>query len=97
MPIGKNSLSRVKNNGYSNVKTSAPDMDDSKIKEEKAAPVTKKVPQKKLSAPKKTASAAKVTPTQKTQSSKNAEISTAKSNKRKNSYKVGEKLPPHLL
>lgn len=34
MPIGKNSINRVKNNGYSNVKTSAPDMENSVIAEE---------------------------------------------------------------
>ena len=42
MPIGKNSISRVKKNGYTNVKTTAPDMEDSKIKVEKPAPVSKK-------------------------------------------------------
>ncbi len=47
MPIGKNSINRVKNNGYSNVKSTAPDMENSVIageakpKEEK--PTAKKV------------------------------------------------------
>ena len=31
MPIGKNSIKRVKNNGYSSVKTSAPDMENSTV------------------------------------------------------------------
>ena len=31
MPIGKNSLKRVANNGYSKVKTEAPDMENSNI------------------------------------------------------------------
>ena len=31
MPIGKNAINRVKNNGYSNVKTSAPDMENSNV------------------------------------------------------------------
>ena len=31
MPIGKNAIKRVKNNGYSNVETSAPDMENSVI------------------------------------------------------------------
>ena len=31
MPIGKNAIKRVKNNGYSNVETSAPDMEHSVI------------------------------------------------------------------
>ena len=29
MPVGKNSIKRVANNGYSNVKTEAPDMENS--------------------------------------------------------------------
>ena len=49
MPIGKNSLKRVTNNGYSNVTTSAPDMENStvdlveeaaKLTEERLAPKT---------------------------------------------------------
>ena len=31
MPIGKNSIKRVKNNGYSAVQTSAPDMENSTV------------------------------------------------------------------
>lgn len=31
MPIGKNAIKRVENNGYSNVKTDAPDMLDSEV------------------------------------------------------------------
>ena len=31
MPVGKNSIKRVKNGGYSNVKTSAPDMENSTV------------------------------------------------------------------
>ncbi len=31
MPIGKNAIKRVENNGYSNVKTSAPDMENSSV------------------------------------------------------------------
>lgn len=45
MPIGKNAIKRVENNGYSNVVTSAPDMDNSVIAEElpaKEAPAVKK-------------------------------------------------------
>lgn len=33
MPIGKNAIKRVNNNGYSSVVTSAPDMENSEIKE----------------------------------------------------------------
>ncbi len=31
MPIGKNSIKRAVNNGYSNVKTTAPDMENSEV------------------------------------------------------------------
>ena len=43
MPIGKNSIKRVTNNGYSNVKASAPDMENSVVTEEKSATVTEKI------------------------------------------------------
>jgi len=36
MPIGKNSIKRVTNNGYSNVKSEAPDMQNSEVIEQKA-------------------------------------------------------------
>lgn len=41
MPIGKNAIKRVTNNGYSNVKTTAPDMENSIVTEAKK-PVEKK-------------------------------------------------------
>ena len=44
MPIGKNAIKRVANNGYSNVKSTAPDMENSVVAEVKAAP--KKAPAK---------------------------------------------------
>ena len=62
MPIGKNAIKRVSNNGYSNVKSEAPDMENSVVaKPEKPAAnkstATKKAPAKKpaeaKSAPKK--------------------------------------------
>ena len=59
MPIGKNALKRVENNGYSKVKSTAPDMENSVVAEEipvEATPVTKKpaakkTPVKKVVAP----------------------------------------------
>ena len=45
MPIGKNAIKRVANNGYSNVKTTAPDMENSVI-EESVKSATKKAPAK---------------------------------------------------
>ena len=53
MPIGKNAIKRVSNNGYSKVQTAAPDMENSVVEEpktkkvEKKEPVTKTVTQKK--------------------------------------------------
>ena len=60
MPIGKNSIKRVTNSGYSNVKTTAPDMENSHV-EEKVAPPT-------ATAKKAVAKAAK--PTAKTEATK---------------------------
>lgn len=74
MPVGKNSIKRAVNNGYSKVKTSAPDMENSEVlvKEEKVevkAPVAKKPTAKKTSVTKKAApakaSVKKATPIQK--------------------------------
>ena len=56
MPVGKNSIKRVANNGYSNVKTEAPDMENSVVAEptnaQEKKPVAKKASTKK-SEPKK--------------------------------------------
>ena len=54
MPIGKNAIKRVTNNGYSKVQTDAPDMENSEVVSAKIeAPEEKKIAPKK-SAPKKT-------------------------------------------
>lgn len=49
MPIGKNAIKRVSNSGYSNVQTSAPDMENSTIAKAEEAP---KVEEPKVEAPK---------------------------------------------
>ena len=41
MPIGKNAIKRVSNNGYSNVKTTAPDMENSVVLNENEEKVEK--------------------------------------------------------
>lgn len=69
MPIGKNAIKRVENNGYSNVKTSAPDMENSnvianldpQVMEKMVAPVEKATEAKVAKKP-----AAKKTPAKKT-------------------------------
>lgn len=62
MPIGKNAIKRISNNGYSNVKTSAPDMENSEVSAEKIAVVEKKEPSAKKSTTKKASVPKKVTP-----------------------------------
>ena len=56
MPIGKNALKRVENNGYSKVKSTAPDMENSEVVEKVEAPVkAEEKAVKSVPAPKKTA------------------------------------------
>ena len=43
MPIGKNAIKRVTNNGYSNVKASAPDMENSVVVSDKSELVKEKL------------------------------------------------------
>ena len=56
MPVGKNSLKRVSNNGYSKVAVSAPDMEHSEItapaKNEEVKEISIKTAPKKNTAPK---------------------------------------------
>ncbi len=77
MPIGKNAIKRVENNGYSKVKTSAPDMEnsnvianpDAQVEEKLLAPVAQAT-EKKTAAKKATAKK----PSAKKQASKSAAI-----------------------
>ncbi len=71
MPIGKNAVNRVKNNGYSKVETSAPDMEnsnvianlDEQVMEKLVAPVEEKAKKKTVkSGAKKAAPAAEKKP-----------------------------------
>ena len=56
MSIGKNAIKRVENNGYSQVKTAAPDMEHSVVAEETAVTQTPETkPTKKKATCKKTA------------------------------------------
>ncbi len=82
MPIGKNSLKRVANNGYSNVKTDAPDMENSV---EVKAPTTE-------TAAKKTVTAK---PTQKKKTEAKSSVKTAPKAKseKKPAPKPAEKVP----
>ena len=68
MAIGKNAIKRVENNGYSKVKTNAPDMENShvianiseEVMEKIVAPVEKKTAAKKPAAKKPAANKATV-------------------------------------
>ena len=106
MPIGKNAINRVKNNGYSNVETSAPDMENSVIAnpdpqvievmvkpvEEKAA---KKAPAKKPAA-KKAPEAKSAEPNEKAPAKK----TPAKKAVKKGGFErveLGSQMPYYLL
>ena len=60
MPIGKNSIKRVANSGYSNIDSKAPDMENSVVNEPKEA-TAKAESKKKTAAPKSTGSTPKKT------------------------------------
>lgn len=68
MAIGKNAIKRVSNNGYSNVKASAPDMENSVVAEPKTEVAEQKPAPKKTTpktAPKPQAKATPKKPTEK--------------------------------
>ena len=102
MPIGKNSIKRVQNNGYSKVKTDAPDMENSVIAEAtEAQPLPKKATAKKASARKPAAKAADK-PVAKKPATKKApkpeEPKTEQATREGDGYvNLGGKLPVHLL
>lgn len=96
MPIGKNALKRVTNNGYSKVVSEAPDMensthatyDDVKIKEEK-----KTAPSKKEVKTQPKQSVAKKTP-----KTKKTVVESASSHPDGFvRFEIGAELPAHLL
>ena len=92
MPVGKNSLKRVTNNGYSKVTTTAPDMDNSVVEATEEAKAEIKVTE--VEAPKKnTAPKTKKPATPKPKMEK-AEPTRPDGFKR---YEFGQELPVHLL
>ena len=96
MPIGKNALKRVTNNGYSSVKSTAPDMENSvvteavvaKAEEQLTTVATVKAAPKKNTAPK-----TKKAPTPKPKVEK-CEVSRPDGFVR---FGLGQELPVHLL
>ena len=69
MPIGKNAIKRVENNGYSNVKTAAPDMENSTV----IANISKEVVDKMVK-PVEEKAKAKKAPAKKVECAKKAEV-----------------------
>lgn len=106
MPIGKNAIKRVENNGYSKVKTAAPDMENSsvipniseEVMEKMVKPVEKKTVAKKA-APAKKPVAKKAEPAKKAASAKKPAAKKAPVAKKDNfaSVSVGNDLPYYLL
>ena len=97
MPIGKNAIKRVENNGYSKVKTDAPDMENSHVIANPDAQVVEKMiaPVEKATAAKATAKkpAAKKAPAKKPAAKKVAAPA-------KNGFErvgCGEDMPYYLL
>ncbi len=104
MPVGKNALKRVSNNGYSKVNTSAPDMEHSVVAEPEieVKPEVKEEPKKVASAkaePKKNTTPKEKKPAVKKPAVKKAE-SEAKTDTHPDGflrYVLGSELPVHLL
>ncbi len=96
MPIGKNALKRVTNNGYSAVTITAPDMENSVIE----ATPEKPVKEKPAKAEKKTATekTAKKAPSKKESPKKDESISADTAPNDKSEYvNIGREMPYHLL
>ena len=92
MPVGKNALKRVTNNGYSKVAVSAPDMEHSEVvKTEKA---TKKEESIKIEAKKNTTPKIKKPATPKPVTKKADEAKRPDGFAR---FELGSDLPVHLL
>ena len=106
MPIGTNAINRVKNNGYSNVETSAPDMENSvianpdpQVVEKMVKPVeektAKKAPAKKTTAKKAPAKKAEATPAE--APAKKPAAKKAPANDGFKRVEVGNDMPYYLL
>lgn len=113
MPIGKNAIKRISNNGYSNVQTTAPDMENSVVEEKIPVVEKKKITIKKTAKTKqapKTGEKNTSAPTQKKSMETEPDLSPVKTAQRvtKKSTKaqkrqgvgyvnLGGELPVHLL
>ena len=96
MPIGKNALKRVENNGYSKVKSSAPDMENSEVME-KSAPAVKVEEKAVECAPAPKKSSAKKPVTKKTAAKKCAPKAEKVGKDVEPAIALGGELPFYLL
>ncbi len=100
MPIGKNAIKRVENNGYSKVKTDAPDMVNSTVigaTDEQVIKMVESQVENKIEEPKKEEvkiESAKKTTAKKTANKKPTQKKEAKPGE---CYACGEELPIYLL
>ena len=93
MPVGKNALKRVTNNGYSKVAVSAPDMEHSEVVESKEAP-------KREEFSVKTEAKRNTAPKTKKESKPKPSVKKVEAVKRPDGfvrYEFGAELPVHLL
>lgn len=97
MPIGKNALKRVTNNGYSKVSVSAPDMEHSEIIETPKKEEIKKVASLKEEPKKNTAPKTKKAPVKKPEVKKVKDKNEASRPDGFLRYGLGSELPVHLL
>lgn len=102
MPIGKNAIKRVVNNGYSKVKSASPDMENSTVIANPSPEVIEKMipTAKKSEAKKKTPSAEKKktsTATKPAEKKKTAPATAKKSEQSSSLIGIGKELPIYLL
>lgn len=104
MSVGKNAIKRVENNGYSKVKTSAPDMENSsvianiseEVVEKTVKPVEKKTAARKSPA-KKTAQTDSVPETAPVKTRKKPGLKKASAKEGVERVCVGQDMPYYLL
>ena len=108
MPIGKNAIKRVSNNGYSNVQTSAPDMENSTTVNEKVeTPKVEKVVTNEVNEKTKKTTEKKSTPQKSMETEPDlSPVNTVKKVTKKTKatskrdhdfFAIGEELPSYLL
>lgn len=101
MPIGKNAIKRVENNGYSNVKTAAPDMENSHVIANPDEQVVEKLiaPVEKATAKKACAKAPAKKPAAKKAPAKKPAVKTPAKLEKNGFERVGcgEDMPYYLL